>query len=479
MTLGFSLERIDLTGAATREEAVKRVARRVAARDAEGDREGWIRGWGWDQNPWPEGGFPTRHDLDRVSGAHPVALTRVDGHALWVNTKALEAGGISASLPDPPGGRILRDEDGRPAGVLIDNAEDPVRDAMPRAGASAKRRAVEAAQEVLLKLGVTGVHDMGMTGDDVALYRELARDGRLKVRIYGAVLATDPGLEDLLRRGPDRDWEGGVFKLGMVKFYTDGALGSRGAAMLAPYDDDPGNRGLLLLEPDELRRGLERARKAGFQCAVHAIGDRANRMVLDVWEGLGETGEGPVPPLRLEHAQVLAPEDLPRVGCLGVLASMQPAHCTSDMPWAGERLGPDRMEGAYAWNTLRGHGATLAFGSDFPIEPPNPFFGFHAAVTRTRRGGSGVPPGSPGECVSREEALTAFTSAPAFASGDGEHLGRLVPGAQADLLVLDRDPLACEPDAIPGTRVLATVVGGRTLWADPEAFPLAAAGERP
>jgi len=466
--LGLSLTRVDLNGASSAAEARERVARAAAALDAAGSREEWIRGWGWDQNDWPGSVFPSRADLDGVSGSHPVALTRVDGHALWVNSRALAAGGITARTPDPPGGRILRDEAGEPTGVLIDEAEEPVRDAMPPLAAAAKRSAILEANDLLVRLGVTGVHDMGMSAEEVGIYRELDREERLAVRITGAVLFTDPRLEEVLSGGPDRDGAGGTFQLTMVKFYTDGALGSRGAALLAPYEDDPENAGLLLMESKELRQGLDRVRRAGFQCAVHAIGDRANRMVLDAWMARGEP-EGTPPGLRLEHAQILSPPDIPRVGEMGVLASVQPTHFTSDMPWAQDRLGADRMRGAYAWRSLRVHGARLAIGSDFPIEPPNPLFGLHAAVTRAPRGTASARGWSPEERLGREEALAACTWGPAFASGDLATLGTLTPSKRADFVVLDRNLITCEPDGIPEARVRATVIDGRPVWVDPEA----------
>ena len=293
---------------------------------------------------------------------------------------------------------------------------------------------------------------------------------------------------EVLARGADREWRDGLFKLGMVKFYMDGALGSRGAALLEPYADDPGNRGLLLMDREAAKRGLAAALRAGFQCAVHAIGDRGNRVLLDAWEELRASGDPaflprPVPaapasgigdlppvlpPVRLEHAQILAPDDIPRVGALGVLASMQPTHCTSDMPWAPDRLGERRLPGAYAWRSMVEAGAVFAAGSDFPIEPPDPLFGIYAAVARRGRDGIPAEGWSPDQRLTREEALLAFTAAPAYACGDLHRRGTLTAGKDADLVVWDRDLLACPQEDLLRARARLTVTGGRVTWRDPD-----------
>jgi hypothetical protein len=300
----------------------------------------------------------------------------------------------------------------------------------------------------------------------------------------------DPGLAAALVNGPDRDWDHGRFKLGMVKFYVDGALGSRGAALLAPYRDDPGNRGLLVTEPEALRAGMALALRRGFQCAVHAIGDRGNREALDAWASIRESdpaaakappapeapltlvGDVPAvrPPVRLEHAQIIAPADLPRVGALQVVASMQPTHCTGDMPWAPDRLGEERLHGAYAWRSLVDGGAVFVLGSDFPVESHDPLRGLYAAVTR--QDARGRPGGGwlAGEQLGREEALSAATAGPAYVSGDLAALGTLTPGKRADFTVFDRNLVTCDPQDLLTARALWTVVDGKTAWEDP-AFP--------
>lgn len=486
--LGRGLERIDLTGAKSLEETLGRVRAGILER-RERQNRGWVQGRGWDQNDWSRMEFPSRRDLDPGSGDLAVALTRVDGHALWVNTRALALAGITRDTPDPGGGKILRDPAGEPTGILIDNAMDLVDRVLPEPGREDDRAAILRAGKLLAQAGITGVHDMGMSAAQADLYREMARKGELRVRIVGAIGSTDPDLREVLRRGPDREWVGEGFRLTMVKFFIDGALGSRGAALLAPYHDDPGNRGLLLVDPDSLRQGLEAALDAGFQCAVHAIGDRGNRLLLDTWASLCASrkdlaGGRPAPPaplsaigevpatrpaIRLEHAQILAPEDIARVGGLGVLAGMQPTHCTSDMPWAPDRLGPERLAGAYAWRSVIDAGAVLAAGSDFPVESHDPRYGLYAAVTRRQPDGTPPRSWSPGQRLSREEALAAFTAAPAYASGDLRDLGTLTPGKLADFVIWDRNLVTCDPEEILGARTLLTAVGGRLRWIDENA----------
>jgi hypothetical protein len=486
---GLGLDRVDLVGAASLDETLDRVGRFVVRRREEG-YDGWIRGRGWDQNDWPVTAFPTRRDLDRVTESYPVVLTRIDGHAVWVNSRALALAGITGDTPDPPGGKIHHDTDGRPTGILVDAAKDPVLAVVPGPDDAAKAGAIRRAAAAMARAGLTGVHDMGMSASELAVYRRLDRDGELGVRIYGALSVEDPDLERVLAAGPDREWGHGGFRLGMIKFYMDGALGSRGAVLLAPYADDPGNEGLLITSPEALRDGMARGLGAGFQCAVHAIGDRANRIALDVWEGLrnawieGDRArfvvpppghaligdrEAVRPPVRLEHAQVLAVADIPRVGALGVVASMQPTHCTSDMPWAPERLGAARLAGAYAWRSLADGGALVASGSDFPVESHDPRFGLFAAVTRRAPGSDPETRWSPDQRLSRDEALASFTAAPAYVSGDLHRMGTLAAGKLADFVVFDRNLVTCDPDAILTARTLLTVVGGRAVYADPEA----------
>lgn len=454
--LGVALETLSLRGAGSPEAAAALVGEAVKTR-AEGE---WITGRGWDQNLWKVKEFPRHEVLDAVAPKHPVALERVDGHALWANAAAMRAAGIVRETPDPPGGKIVRDAAGEATGVLLDRAMKLVEAKMPDEPRAVTERRILAAAAQAVSLGLTGVHEMGITDEEIAVYRDLARDGRLPLRVY-AYLAGAGRVDSLASRTPDADPEGTArFVLRGVKLFADGALGSRGAALLAPYADDPGNSGLALATPDELRRGAAMAASRGFQLAVHAIGDRANREVLDAFEAAGVRGRDLR--FRVEHAQVVSPADLPRFAALGVIASMQPTHATSDMPWAGARLGPERLRGAYAWRSILATGARVAFGSDFPVEETSPLLGLYAAVTR--QDATGNPPGGflPEQRLTLEEALHAFTVEPAWAAFAEKHRGTLAPGRVADVTVFDR--------ALTGDRGLLAakaelvLVSGEVVW---------------
>jgi predicted amidohydrolase YtcJ len=455
--LGRALEEISLRGVASVEAAAK-----LVANAAQGRPEGeWILGRGWDQNLWTPPAFPGHAPLDQAAPRHPVALERIDGHALWLNAAALRAAGIGKDTPDPPGGKILRDAAGEPTGVLVDRAMDLVESKMPSAPPAVRTRRILRAAALAASLGLTGVHEMGIDDDTVAAYRALAHDGKLPIRVY-AYLAGAGRVDSLPGRTPDRDPDGtAMFVLRGVKLFADGALGSRGAALLAPYDDDPGNTGLVVTSPEELARAAKIVAQAGFQLAVHAIGDRANRAVLDAFAAAG-AGPGRDLRFRVEHAQVVAPEDVPRFAALGVVASMQPTHATSDMPWAEARVGPARIRGAYAWRSILATGAHVAFGSDFPVEEPSPLLGLYAAVTRQDT--QGRPPGGwkPEQRLTLDEALRAFTVEPAWAAFAEAHRGAIAPGMVADLTVLDR-PLAADRSLLDAHADLV-IVGGRVAY---------------
>jgi predicted amidohydrolase YtcJ len=459
VSFGESLEALDLVGTRSVEEVVER-ARRAAEALPEG---AWLSGRGWDQNDWPEGAreFPDRVLLDAALGDRPVVLERIDGHAAWASSAALAAAGIDERAPDPPDGRLVRRPDGTATGVLVDGAMSPLSRAVPGAGdATIRRRAVVAARE-LARLGHTALHDMGSPPHVADVLLELGQQGALGVRVHVYLDGGDPAIADALSQGPRRS---GLVAVTGVKFLLDGALGSRGAALFAPYADDPANSGMLLWDPEVLRLRARAAMQRGFSVAVHAIGDRANRIAIEVLGALAR--ELPVAPHpRIEHAQVLAPEDIPRLGASGLVASMQPLHCTSDMPWAPSRLGPDRLTGAYAWRSLLRGGALLAFGSDCPVERPDPLAGLYAAVTRrspTRPRASGPYPPTE-ERLDLALALAAFTRGAAAAVGEGDHRGTLRVGADADLTVLAKDPFAPgQPaEALLEAPVAYTIVGGR------------------
>jgi len=458
-SIGTALESLDLVGASSLDEAVGRVAERAKSLPP-GE---WLIGRGWDQNDWPGQAFPTAADLDRVAGDHPVYLTRVDGHAGWASSKALALAGITASTPDPSGGRLLRDASGAPTGVLIDHAQALVTGKMPEPARAVRKRRLAAGLQACARAGLTEVHDAGVSLDTVGLYKELLREKALPVRVY--VMLRGPG--EFLAKGaalkPDVGLGDGMLTVRAIKVVADGALGSRGALLLAPYADEPASKGLLTVDADELRRLLPRAIAQGFQVNTHAIGDGANRLVLDAYEKAFGGYDGSRYRFRIEHAQVIAPADVPRFKSLGVIPSMQPTHCTSDMYWAEARLGPERAKGAYLWKTFLAQAVPVAGGSDAPVESIEVIPGLYAAVTR--QDAKGWPAGGwhPAERVTIEEALEMFSKHAAFAAFEEHDRGQVAVGRRADLTVLSRDVTAAAPAEILATKVSLTIVGGRIV----------------
>jgi predicted amidohydrolase YtcJ len=462
--LGHARETADLRGAASAAEAAARMARQAASLP-EGS---WVEGRGWDQNRWPGQRFPDARDLDAVLPHRPAVARRVDGHAVWVNQAALDAAGIGASTKDPPGGRIVRRPDGSASGVLVDNAMALVLQRVPAPSAKDRQRrllrgAAECARAGLTEIGDASAYD----GEGIALLEDLARRRALPIRVYATVSSRPEELRRFLAAGPRVGRGADFLTVRAIKAYADGALGSRGALLLEPYSDDPGQSGLAVTSAARLTEIATEARREGWQLWIHAIGDRANRIALDAFEraekAVPEAPEGATRP-RIEHAQVVAPEDFPRFARYGVIASIQPTHATSDMLWAEQRLGPERMAGAYAWQRLRKAGARLAGGSDAPVESERPLLGFYAAVTRKDL--SGQPPGGfrPAEKLSRREALALFTSDAAWAAFEEGVRGRIEPGFEADLTVLAEDPMTVPEGKIPSIPVFMTVVGGRIAW---------------
>jgi predicted amidohydrolase YtcJ len=447
LLLGRALSEVDCRGAASPEEC----AARAAARALHAPAGAWIRGRGWDQNRWPGGAYPTAAVLTRAVPDHPVVLTRVDGHAGWANAPALARAGIGAATPDPPGGRILRGPGGAPEGVLVDAAFEDLLRAIPPATAAEVEAALRLGLDALARAGLTEIHDAGVTPEILAAYRGIAR--ALPVRVY-AMLDGQAPPDELEHRVASRGArEDGLLTVGALKLFADGALGSRGAALLAPYADDPSTSGLLLLEPDELRRRLRVAARAGLQPAVHAIGDRACREVLRAFAELREA-LAPLRP-RVEHLELLAPDDLPLLREAGAIASMQPTHATSDAPWLGARLG-DRPVLACAWRSALDAGAPLALGSDFPIEDPDPRAGIDAAVRRTPAGAA--LPWDPAQRLTPREALAGFTGGAAYAAFADGRRGRVRVGFDADLTLLGEDLLAAAD--VRRVPVLGTVLAG-------------------
>ncbi|MGH7608240.1 MAG: amidohydrolase, partial [Gemmatimonadales bacterium] len=451
---------VDLVGTRSYEEVVARVAARAkTARPGE-----WVRGRGWDQNDWADTRFPTHDALSRAVPDNPVYLTRVDGHAAVVNARALALGRVTAATPDPPGGRFIRDSAGNPTGVLIDAAQGVVARVIPAVSRAELREQALAAIAEANRWGLTGIHDAGVGPDGIAVYEELARDGRFTLRDYVMIRATDSTLDAFMRRGPQQGLHGGRLWIRAIKLTADGALGSRGAALLEPYADDPGNTGLITTPMERVKRVAVRALRAGFQLNVHAIGDRANRLVLDQFEAA--LREVPVVDhrFRIEHAQILHAQDIPRFAQLDVIPSMQGSHQTSDMYWVPDRVGWVRAQGAYAWRSLLNTGVVIPNGSDFPVESVNPLISFHAFVTR--QDADNFPAGGwfPEQRTTRHEALLSMTLWPAYAAFMEAESGTLTAGKYADFVVLDRDIMTIAPEEILRARVVRTVLGGRTVY---------------
>ncbi len=464
MGLGESMLQADLVGTASKEEVVERLE---AFAEESGLPEGaWLTGRGWDQNDWPERQFPTRADLDAAFPDRPVWLTRIDGHAGWANTAAIEAaGGLDtlSAMTDPEGGKILRDEEGTPTGVFVDAAMGFVGENRPAPSAEERQEALRRALEETRRYGLTGAHEAGLDLQTARLYQEAIDAGDFPIRLYGMIGGRGETFDHFCQEGPILEY-GERLTVRSVKFYMDGALGSRGAALLADYSDDAGNRGLLFREPDVFTEDVQAALRCGFQVNTHAIGDRANRVVLDAYEAAIAATGNTTGRHRIEHAQIVAPEDMERFAELNVIASMQPTHATSDMPWAEERVGAERIGGAYAWQTLLESGARLALGSDFPVEEVNPLLGFYAAVTR--QDAEGHPEGGwhPEERLTREEALRGFTLGAAYAAFQEDDLGSIAPGKRADFVIFSEDIMQVPEEEILSAEVVATYLGGEAVY---------------
>ena len=458
MGLGESAMQLDLVGTASLADLQARLRDYAAARPA----DPWIVGRGWNQELWTDKRFPTAADLDAVVPDRPVILERVDGHAVVVNNAALKAAGVTAGTKAAAGGEIERDATGKPTGLLIDAATELVAAKVPPPTPAQLDGALAKAQEALLAVGITGVADMGTGVEAWQTYRRAGEAGRLQVRIMSYASDVEP-MRALAPNGPT-DWlYGDRLRMGGIKIYADGALGSRGAWLKRPYADKPETSGLRFLTDEELRAKLDEAAKIGIQPVIHAIGDAANAQAIAAYEWLGQRYPGDRR-WRIEHVQVVDPADIPRIGKAGIIASMQPVHQTSDRTMAEARLGPDRLAGAYAWQSMLRSGAKLAFGSDFPVESPNPFPGLAAAISRQDM--QGQPPGGwiPAERLTFEQALTAFTRDAAYAGYAEGKIGSLEPGKWADFILVDRDPTKIDAQSLARTEVLETWVAGKKVW---------------
>ncbi len=454
--LGTALETLDLRGMKSEREIADHV--REAAKTAKPGE--WILGRAWDQNLWAVKEFPTAKSISDAAPNNPVALTRVDGHAIWANKKALDAADVNAATPDPAGGRVMRDASGAPAGVLLDRAQGLVSRKIPEPSQEQIERRILHALTECAKLGMTTVHDAGVPQSDIDAYHSLQAKGLLPMRVYAMIAGSSPDLLSAwLAKGPEI---GDYVTVRSIKLYGDGALGSRGAAMIEPYSDDKANHGLFITDRAGIRAVAEKAVAKGFQVNTHAIGDGANRAALDAY---GDVLKGPNDKrFRIEHAQIIAPEDFAKFQKYSVIASMQPTHATSDMPWAADRVGPERIKGAYAWQTLMKLGVHVPSGSDFPVENPNPIWGFYSAVTRQDH--DGMPKGGwfPNQKMTREEALRSWTIEGAYAAFEEKSKGSLEVGKLADFIMLSDDVMTMPDAGLWKTHVKLTVVGGKIVY---------------
>ncbi len=461
-SLGYALLSIDVRGL----QSAAQVAKNVAAYGAKNPDLSWIQGRGWNQVLWPGKQFPNMADLDAEITDRPVWLERIDGHAGWANKKAMELAGITRDTVSPPGGEIIYDQQGEPSGILIDNAMRLIIDIIPAPNTAEIKLALDAVSQHLLSLGITSAHDAGVLSSEHKVYRQLADNGEMQVRIYGMYSSTEDDLQQVLNAGHSSDSRD-MYSVRSIKIYTDGALGSRGAAMLEPYSDRPDHRGLLLTSREELQRLFKLAINADFQIAIHAIGDQGNRIGLDVLEQAYESFGGRHLRHRMEHSQVVALSDIPRFKSLDVIPSMQPTHATSDMNMAEDRIGAERLKGAYAWQSFLKQGSRVVSGSDFPIELANAFHGIHAAVTRQDKNNQPEAGWILEEAMSLEDTMRSFSIDAAWAAHQEDSLGSLTPGKWADFILLDQDIYQIPARDTWKTQVLETWLAGELVYAKP------------
>lgn len=466
---GMSLANVNLVGAFTMQEMQRRVAEKVE-RTPDGD---WIVGRGWDHTKrTDEVAWPTKADLDQVAPDHPVYLGRVDGHVGWANSRALALAGITSDSPDPYGGQIMRDEHGEPTGILLETAKNLVQNILPVPDAAARERGLKLALEEAARFGVTSIHD-NAPAEDLALFRDFHDRGNLTVRVNALVRGWEvdtPFLEPMIaigaRTGTGDDW----IKYGALKLSLDGTLGSRTAAMLEPYSDDPGNHGVYRITQEELDPIIERAHAHHIQVALHAIGDGACRMALDSIERAMQKHHWPDHRHRIEHEQVITREDMLRFPQLGIIASLQPCHAVTDLAWVESRVGPERIKTSYAWRSFVDCGTRICLGTDWPVETLDPRVGFYVSVTR--QGLDGNPPGGrwPEECLTIDEVLKGYTLDAAWAEFSEDRKGSITPGKLADFVIFAEDPTEVEPSRLLDLEVLATIVNARTVYATDSRF---------
>jgi predicted amidohydrolase YtcJ len=458
--LGQQLTQLDLFNSTSLAGALKSIGEYAGANPG----HPWLRGRGWNQENWKLGRFPTAAELDAVVSDRPVWLERVDGHAGWANSRALALAGITKATPDPVGGKIVRDANGEATGVLVDTAQDLLTKVLPPQTEAESRTMLDRALGELARVGLTSVHDAGVDVTQDRLYRAYADAGKLTTRVYGMIGGAGADFDVLAKNGPLNDYGNGMYALRAVKLYSDGALGSRGAALIKPYSDDAHSHGLLFFKSGQMDTMMTKAMRRGYQVNVHAIGDAGNKQILDIYQKEVSATKSAAQRHRIEHAQVVQPGDIPRFKSIGIIPSMQPTHATSDKNMAETRVGPERIKGAYAWRTFLHQGSRIACGSDFPVEAPNPFFGLHAAVTRQDAQGQPVAGWYPNQAMSLKEAFRCFTLDAAYAGHREDSLGSLEAGKLADFIVIDQDLFKMPTYDIHKTGVLETWVAGKQVF---------------
>ncbi|MGI2176399.1 amidohydrolase [Shewanella ulleungensis] len=459
LSYGLSLLTADLTNTSSEQDAVVRAQAFIKKNPT----DSWLMGRGWNQELWDNKQFPSKESLDKAFSANPVSFGRIDGHAIWVNSKALALAGISANTVSPEGGEIVKDEQGNPTGVLIDNAMNLVFNVIPDLNQQQLESTLTLAMDSLASYGLTSVHDAGISISNIKAYQQLAANNAMSVRVNGMLSVEDPRFDSILKQGHITTTDD-MFKVDSVKISADGALGSRGAALIKEYSDQPGHKGLMLYSDEQLGKLILQAMKAGFQVNTHAIGDNANQVVLNKYQTAIASTDSKALRHRVEHAQILDLADVPRFAQLGVIASVQATHATSDKNMAENRLGKARLAGAYAWRKLLNANAVIANGSDFPIESPNPFFGLHASVTRQDHLNKPLDGWLAGEKLSRIEAFKSFTIDAAYAGHQEQLLGTLEAGKKADFILVEDDYFAINPQQIWQNKVIATWVNGRQVF---------------
>jgi predicted amidohydrolase YtcJ len=456
---GHSLLRVDLVGTSSERGAVNR----TVAYDKENSSMSWVLGRGWNQVQWPTNTYPTAKSLDKAFPNKPVWLRRVDGHAGWANSKAMALAGITSKSESPLGGKIIKEENGQPTGVFIDNAMELIIASIPEPSIEEDKVALTKAMQSLAALGLTSVHDAGIEQKEIALYKMLASEGNMTIRINGMLYLPSTNWQQQLQQGPFRTNDE-MFVVNSVKIQADGALGSRGASLIEDYSDHAGHKGLLLHETNKLQHYIDFAMDAGFQVNTHAIGDNANKLILDLYQQAIKKSETKALRHRIEHAQVLRLEDIPRFSSLNIIASMQATHATSDKNMAVTRLGEKRILGAYAWRKLLDSNTIIAAGSDFPVESPNPFYGLHASITRQDHNNLPVGGWYGNQKMTRAEALRSFTLDAAYAGHQEKLIGSLEAGKKADFILLANDVLTMPKNQIWQSQISQTWVAGKKVY---------------